>query len=295
MPKRLTSRLLQVFVLHARQNNELINYGEVIRDIAAIPPEKRFVRTGNRVLAIPHMRVEEPFLYLMAYYGQVGLNPLIFNTGSAKERLESLEKGEIVATRTHAILNWETRECIIEYNLRGAKYSNIAFALEALGTQHTDYEHISVELNPLADKSFFSEIDRFERVTVARMQVVRPNVDWSDSANMLATIADESHGRTAEIRISAGRDNSLSKQSGIVAIIKELAGKAHSMLKNATIEGRRIGEDAPTRISLNRFIEHQRVRVPIVEGHADSVQIEKQLFDYARSRAEDVRFPAEAR
>jgi hypothetical protein len=230
------------------------------------------------------MRLDDPFVYLMAYYGHVGVNPLIFHTQSARERIESLASGEIVATRTHAIINWNTREAIIEYNQRGAKASDLAHALEVVGTKYTDYPDISVELNPIAGKDFFEEIDRFQRIRVASVKVVRPNVDWSDSANLLSEVAADSQGRTAEITISAGIGKSLSKQRGVVSIIKHLAGQTLSMLNNATIEGHREGESAPTRISLVKFIEHQRTQVTLVDGHADSTQMEEQLFSYARSR-----------
>src|SRR5688572_6079155 len=130
MAKRYTNRLLQVFSLHIRQGQGVPDYSSVMRKIAQTAPPNRFLELGDKLVGIPRFEIKGKRAFLVAYTGEKGLLPLIFNSAQASERIGNLRQDEVLATRTHGLVNWQRRECIIEFNLHGAKANDIAIVLE---------------------------------------------------------------------------------------------------------------------------------------------------------------------
>lgn len=86
--------------------------------------------------------------------------------------------------------------------------------------------------------------------------------------------------------MSAGRGQTLSKMTGIVALIKDWASERLSFLRNATIRGVRVGEEAESGVSLSEHTQHQKVEVLLVDGHVNTDDIEPKLRAYDISRTE---------
>ncbi len=286
MAKGYTTRKLQVFALHARSESTRIDYPQLFKQIASLAPDQRFLDSDGRVIAIPTCEVRRGSAWLIAYEGDLGVNPLIYSTSTAKERVQKLRSGEVVAHKTHALFDLKRRESIVEYNHRGAKTADISSVLESLARVHLDDPTVAIELNPVADEEFSKAIGHFGRIRVATLRVARPNIDWTDHYSNLTAFAKESEARTIEVSVTASRGGSLSRRTGIVRYITDLAREGLSILKGARVIGIRENESEETTLSLAHHIEHQKVNVRMTaDGHVDDGDVREKIESYLAARA----------
>jgi hypothetical protein len=285
---KMKARKLEVFLLHCREGENRVDYGDIFAKISRTKAATRQLEDGDKLLALPSIRYHDvrKLVELVAYEGPVGVNPLIFDAATGRERFETLTGTQVVATRTYALFDLKSREAIIEYNHRGAKAHDIAALLEETGRKVGFGPDFAVELNPTVDGSFLAALDRFGRIKLANMRVVRPNFDWSDNYEGLNKVGDESHGRAVELTVAAHRNDSLSKRTGIVQYIRQMIEETVTSLKGAKIVGIRTGETAETTISLANHVVHQKTFVAVdANGHAVREDIQEKLRDFQKSRA----------
>jgi len=286
MARGYTARKLEVYSLHASTDGGQVAYSSLFRVLASTPPENRAQVRGDGLVALPTLTLSRGSAWLIADEGAVGVNPLIFNSLQARERIQRLRSGEIVAHKTHALIDLNSRQGIIEYNHRGAKATDLAAVIEETARQDTRFQSLTVELNPVADEEFVRAIDRFKRIRVASLRVARPNPDWTDYYNHLTALANESDARTVEVTLNGERGDSLPLNKRVVGIIKDLVAAATPILKGASLSGMRRGEAAETTISLANHIEHQRVSVRLTDdGHVRDDDIRARMQDYLDSRS----------
>jgi hypothetical protein len=275
-------RKVELFALHAIKNGQALDdYEELFETVLRVPAPDRKFKAGDRVYAVSSLRRSQGLVFLSAVEGAEGANPLIFNAARATERTEQLGPGEVVAEKTHAVIDVAARRAAVEFNQRGPRASGIAEVLEASGRRVRGWESLNVELNPIPDAGFVRAIDRFERIQEASIQVARPNLDWTDHRNQLMAIADESDARTAELVMKAPPKESLAKRRGIVGIIRDLSTVALSPFKGARVRGFRPGEKAPTAVTLARHTEHARIPVALdATGHVQDRDINSKLAEF---------------
>jgi hypothetical protein len=287
MPDRTKARKLEVFVLHCREGQQRLDYGEVFTRLSRARTGIRQLEVGEKLLALPNMRVrsDRQIVEFIAYEGPVGVNPLIFDASTGTERFERLTGTQVVATRTYGVIDLQYHEAIIEYNHRGAKAHDIAALLEEIGRTVGLGRQFAVEINPTVDDSFLAALDRFGRIKLANMKVARPNFDWTDNYDGLSQVGVESNGRTVDLTVAAHRNDSLSKDRGIVQYIRQMISENVTTLKGASIEGVREGETAETRISLANYVVHQKTQVEVdANGHAVGEDIQNKLVAFLESR-----------
>jgi len=284
---RYTTRRLEVFSLHARITNGHVDYPALFRSLARLPDEERVYAVGDKLVAIPSLTLRDGYVKFTAFEGDTSLHPIIYNYRRGTARIEHLATGEMVATMTHGLINLVRREAIIEYNQSGAKANDVSQTLEHIGRTRTQWRTLKVELVAKADQEFLESINRFERIRVASFKVARPNPSWTADYEHLSEVAEESNARYMELALTAERGESLSARRGIVGYIRSMARETVAYIKGANITGLRQGETSETTVSLNRYIEHQRVRVRRNEdGHVDDADIERRITDYMRVRDE---------
>lgn len=285
MARGYTNRKLEVWTLAAHVAKGRVDYRAMFRDMAALPATQRQWEDDERVVAIPSIEIRRGGkVYLTAVEGPRG-QPLIFDTEQSKERTGRLRPGEIVATRTHALIDLRTREAIVEYNHRGAKARDIATTLGESGRRIASWRTLYVVLNPKVATSFANAIDAFERIRIAGVRVARPNVDWTDWDDDLTEYASESDAQSAEVEFVAKRGESLSRLRGIIPFIKSRSEDGAASMKNAYVVGRRPDDAAETKVTLNDHKEHERVSVRIDdEQRVDEADIRRQLDRYDRER-----------
>lgn len=288
MAKGYTTRKLEVWAMHAHIGQQVPDYTKLFRDVARAPSRSRAVPLGEKLVAIPRVSVKENVMRFIAYEGVVGENPLIFSAADAAERIERLEAGEVVATKTHAMLDTELRLAVVEYNHRGAKAPDIASVIETSARRLSRWERLDFELNPVVDTEFVDAIDRFDRIRVATMRIARPNLDWTDFKNKLTDSAADSDAQSIEIDYFAGRGNSLDRSKGAIGFLKRLIRREGSILKNASVTGTRANESAETTVSLGNHITHQRVNVRMTEdGHVADEDINERIGSFLDALREE--------
>jgi hypothetical protein len=287
MPPIIKSRKLEVFKLHCRQGQTKVDYIESFSRLSRARNSVRQFEVDDKLLALPRLRLNRSTMLVefIAYEGPIGVNPLIFDSGSGIERFETLTQTQVVATRTYGIIDLNKREAIIEYNQRGAKAQDVGLLLEESGRRLGLGEDFSVEFTPLADDSFLDSIDQFGRIRLATMRVARPNFDWTDNHDGLSQVGAESNGRSVELTVTAHRSDSLAHNKGIIQYIRDMVLESVATLKGATVVGMRHGESAETRVSLANHIVHQKVQVEVDgNGHIVGRDIQNKLREFSHSR-----------
>lgn len=284
MAARYTERKLYLYALHAHVNGEALkDYVELFQRLAGRSVRARSERTADRLVAIRRLTLDRQRAHLTAYEGPIGISPLIFDLSTDEERIEQLSAREVVATRTHAIIDLATRHAVVEYNHRGAKAADIARVLEAAGRRIAPYRRLHIELAPVPSPDFAKSIDEFEVIKVASLNMVRPNLNWVAEKDHADALADESNGQRVVVSVFAGRGESLNKRRGLVRLIKSLGRERRSALKDASVTGRRPGEHADTTVSLERHLEHRVARVQLGEGgHPTTASVERRIDEFLR-------------
>ncbi|HEU5003443.1 MAG TPA: hypothetical protein VFW71_11785 [Actinomycetota bacterium] len=280
--------------MHGHLGDAPFDYLSFFQQVSLVPGDSRILVTEDRIVAIPHLEVDEDDarVRLAAYEGSRGQNPLIFNTTDASERIQQLDRGEIVATKTHALIDISGRIAIVEYNHRGAKAVDIADVVERSAQTLPAYASATFALTPVVDMRFLEAIELFERIQLARIRIVRPNLDWTDHYNRLTEIASDSDARTVAIEATAKRNASLSRNNGVIQLIKGVLGQRFAGVKSALLTGVKPGESSPTSVSLRDHTEHQRTPVKLTnEGHVEDEDIDDKLAEYLNERLAEA--PAE--
>ncbi len=289
MPLGYTTRKLEAFNISAyfeASRRQTPDYLGIFQAISNIPKEDRIAIIGNKTIAIPRFDMTGNIVRFIAYEGEEG-NPLVFNFEDGTERIERLERGEKLATKTHGVIDVAQRIGIIEYNQKGAKAADIASAIEHSARAHADMNRLHIDFSQIIDEQFVLSIDRFKRIRTATIKIARPNPGWGDHRAHFDAMAKESDAHYLELGASAERNESLARNKGIVGFIKDLASAALSTLKSAKVTGVREGEDAETSISTAHHVEHQRVPVRMTEdGHVDDADINRKLESFLRSKTE---------
>ena len=144
-----------------------IDYQKFFAALARLAPGTRQFQRDDNLIALPQVRLDGGRAHLVAYEGPVGVQPLIFDAASAQERIQRLRAREVVATRTHCVIDLASRESIVEYNHRGAKANDLVELLARAGRSLPRFKDLDLDLNPKVSESFLAAIGRFERVRVA--------------------------------------------------------------------------------------------------------------------------------
>ncbi|HSE19222.1 MAG TPA: hypothetical protein VLB46_19325 [Pyrinomonadaceae bacterium] len=286
MPRQ-TSRKLEVFAIHAHfgeGQQQAVNYRRLFQSISGTMARQRMVTVSSKSIAIPEFRKDQDLVILTCVEGEEG-NPLVFNFVNATERIEQLERGEKLATKTHCAIDIARREAVIEFNHRGAKAADVATALQDIGSRLTGWGDLEIELTPVIDQSFLQAINAFSRIRIATLKMVRPNPGWTDHVDNLTALASESQGHVIEVTVNAERAKSLNKRGGIMGFIRHMVGETLPSFKAAKVTGVREGEDAETTVTLANHIAHQRVIVELtVDGHVNDRDINNKIVRFLESR-----------
>jgi hypothetical protein len=161
----------------------------------------------GRLIALGEVHVSGDMVRIVAYEGPLGEFPLIYDRTSAVERIERLNAGEIVARKTHALLDLLTREMAVEYNHRGAKATDIVNLCQYLARQDSRWETLDLTVVPVPQRSFLEALDRFSIIKTATIKVSEPNQDWTkDYKNLLSQMSAASDARMGDITLHAARE-----------------------------------------------------------------------------------------
>lgn len=197
-------RTLFAYRLHGHLKGKAVqDYHALFQSVERIPPQNRAERINDRAIALPRIEIEGDCVTLTAYEGEIDLHPLLYDLESTNERTGTLRKNEVVATRTHIIIDLQTRHVVAEYNHRDAKALDVVDLIASLARRNSVYGGLTLELPPIAAEGFLEELRKFERVRVASIELVRPNFNWDDCEDALGKFAGDSNAARIGVTFTA--------------------------------------------------------------------------------------------
>jgi hypothetical protein len=296
LAKGYSNKKLEVYGLQVHDAGKAIgDYKTLFGVLEKTPPGNRIHKTSDRLLALQEVEVKGTQVRMRAYEGPPGMYPLILNTTKAKTRVQKLGAGEVMATGTHALLDLNTRRAVIEFNQRGAKAHEIALVIQEVAQKWGNYESLVVELAPIVTGSFLDEINKFGRIQLANLSVIKPNIDWDDHYSNITAVAEDSGGNRISVEIAAERNDSLEKNKGIISFIKQLVSAQAPVIKNAKVVGTMQGASHSTFVSLNKHIQSRRIDVKLgIGGHVDDEDIDEKMRRYLAEVVKEVPAHGEA-
>lgn len=282
--RRKTTRKLEVFKLQGHLEGSPAPYKEVFDFIEEIPARQRVVKTGDKTISLSKIEVESSSVFMVFHEGEP-LSPMFFNLDTGSERFAEVRGHEILATRTHVLLDLKTREVYIEYNHQGAKVGNIQWTLDVLARRNPKWDLLQLKFSRPPGEGFLEELRRFHTIKKVSFKVTRPNPTFTDLKTYLTDTAEESGATAASVEFTAGRGGELEKDTGVVAELETALESEAAPVTTASVTGIREGEHEDATITLARYSEHQRVDVAVDQhGHVEETSIWQRLKAYMSTR-----------
>ena len=120
-----------------------------------------------------------------------------------------------------------------------------------------DGEPVTVSIEPEPGDEFVKRVDSLSRITKVTVRTVRPNPGWRDLEKELGREAEDSDAHKADVTMTARRNQTLSKKSGIVAAIKSLFSTKD--LDYAAVEGEK--DERKEKFSTERLGRYSYLRL----------------------------------
>lgn len=256
MSKR--SRALELYSIHGRTSDEVIDYVELLDRIGRLDRVQRQCEVGPRVVALTDYRAGQKHYTLRLVAGTAG-EPALFYDTETGEAAEVDTGSRFVANSAWVFVDAVNRLVAVERRRPGVSTLEIESALEQLGVRGGLAANLRIDLNPVAATSFLEEVDRLSRIREASVVLRRPNYDWNDNAADLTGYAEASGGDRVSIEVGAGRGRALSEHTGIVADIRRLVRQPIASLKSVRVRGTREDEQRERTVSLERHQERRYV------------------------------------
>ncbi|TPW26040.1 hypothetical protein [Pararhizobium mangrovi] len=274
-------RKIELFAMHAHPGDD-IDYEEIFVRLHDVPRAQRVVRVRGIVVGFPIVEPLKEGWFIQITEGDPADSTLIYDQSTGGTREASLGEAEIISQATHMVVTPSARRAAVEYVRRGIKAPFIAQAIEGIVKRNSpEYGNFNLELVAVTAPSFIEAIDDFKRIRVAGVRMVKPNATWTDHHTHLSKVMESSNGGSVEMDVSAQRNGSLSKDDGIVDIIKEVAEEEYPYLGDAKITGTRRGEDSETTLRAKKHIEHTKANIVANEsGHVRKNSILRALRSF---------------
>lgn len=253
--KTSEARTIYGYSLHGRTPAGVVDYVAFFAALAEKPAVERQTSVGDEMVAITTMVPVGHRWMIRFIAGREGIPPLFYDPETGTESFGELG-GQVVASVNWILLDPLSRFLAIERRRPGVPVNVMSRSLALMGRELGIVgDRVTIDFNPVVAESFLEELDRYDRIRQAAVTLSRPNLNWLDSAAELTGYAGESNADSVELEMSAKRGESLDKDSGIVADIKELIRRPIGPLKNLRVTGRRENEPKETSMSLKRHQE----------------------------------------
>lgn len=255
------NRKISAYSIHAHGKNFDGNYSAIFSTLSGIEKSDRTVKISSLTFGISDVVKLETDFFLTFIEGEEGINPLIFDSQTGDTYEDQLEAHEILVSASHALFVPEKRRVLIEYVKSAPKASVMERVIEQLLQKHYG-EDFKIGFSPIIEEDFVREIDKFKRIRVASLTLMKPNAGWDDHYTKISELLEESRGEKADISVRAARGETLSKNAGIVEVIKDVANDQQPYLVDAEIIGVKEGEDVETKVPLNQHVVHRNINIP---------------------------------
>lgn len=256
---------LELFSIHGHVDNEPVDYVELFRFLSSLTPEQCTEAVGDRFARVLFTQAGDGIYYFAAYSGSSEATFLVLDLAASTEEERGLERGKVVVRKTLGLIDPRRREAVVQLVHNGVRAGQIAQLIERFA-QRTDqerYRDLSVEFTPIPGESFLQELEQFQRIHATRIRLARPNYDWEEYGETLEALGQDSNAKNLEVAATANRNGSLSKDDGLVGLLKDLVQRGRSIIKGASVRGIMDGQPGPITLDLNRHIESRTANVPV--------------------------------
>ena len=277
---------LELFSIHGHINNQPVDYVELFRFLSSLTPEQCTESVGERFARILFSEAGDGSYYFAAYSGSSEATFLVLDVAASTEEERGLERGKVVVRKTLGLIDPGRREVVVQLVHNGVRAAQVAQLIERFAQRATPgrYEDLSVEFTPIPGESFLQELEQFQRIQATRIRLARPNYDWEEYGETLQALGQDSNAKNLEVAASANRNGSLSKDDGLVGLLKDLVQRGRSIIKGASVRGIMEGQAGPITLDLNRHIESRTVDVPV---SATGQPLEAEVREVARTLLTD--------
>lgn len=252
---------VRFYSLHVRSGADLIDYRMFFEALtSSVGSEVEVAPDYTVVMQDPSFADPTSFQFVL-YGGDPAGQVVFYDLSEGGPVVEAATKSRWSAKATRVLVEFDTDRRVVA--LESSRGGVTALLLERFLERVSlpDFPERRVEITPLASRSFLQEIDEFERIRLASIEVARPNYDWIDHANKLYQLAEESNAESSVAGVKAARGESLAKESGLVSVIRKVFSKANPSIRNAKITGRKPGDVVDKTISLDQHQERSAVTV----------------------------------
>jgi hypothetical protein len=280
---------LELFSIHGHIDNQPVDYLELLRSVASLPPDACTEVIGDRFSRIRFFPEQDGVFHFSAYSGSSDETFLVLDVAASTEEERGLERGKVVVRKTLGLLDPARRECVVQLVHHGVRAGQIAHLIEqsARAAYPGQYAQLSLELAPVAGTSFLEELERFNRIQAAKMRLARPNYDWEEYGAVLDSMGQDSNAGNLDIGANATRSGSLNRDAGLVGLLKDLVSRGRSIVKAASIRGHLDGQAGMTTLDLNRHIESRTGEVPIsATGQPAEADVREMAREFLSNRPE---------
>ena len=207
---------------------------------------------------------EQDRLSLVIYTGDNDQNVLFFDLNELTEFNTTTTPGRFVARKTHAVIDPATRTLMLESGRNHPPAEELAELIEDAARSLAGFESLELSFTPVPTPSFAEKISGMQRIQAATVSLARPNADWGDRYDQLRGMATDSNAKIIDATVRAGRNETLSKQAGLVPNIVHWLTETLPAVVNAKIKGKADADSPLIELKLSDHIE--AVTLPIESG-----------------------------
>lgn len=251
---------IRFYSLHIRSESEIVNYVEFFEAVGGAQGSEVQV-SADYTTVLDKFEIENRIVEMVFLGGDTTAQTVYYDRSEGGAVVESSSNRRWAAKPTRVVVDLTDDNRIVALeSIRGGVTPTL-FERYLERVEVTGFPNRSVDVPPLAAESFIDEIDDFERIRLASVEVARPNIDWSDHANNLYELADESGAQSSTAKVKAPRGESLNKHGGLIGVIREVVTSGNSSIKNATITGRKPGDVKDRQVSLTNHHEKSSAEI----------------------------------
>lgn len=276
-------RTLHAFQLHAHIDEApLENYRTLFERIGRVRAKNRERQVEDRVIALSDIQITKDYVIITVQDGDQGVKPLFYDRLKNEERVGDKNRDELLSTRTHAVLDLRTRYVTVEFNMRGAKASHVLALIWMIAQKLEGMKDLTMEMPPIIGGEFLQELEKYSRIRVAQIKMVRPNSNWEDCVDKLASVSEASNAQKINVEFIAVKGQSLNQGHGIIATVKSIAKRGLGIITNATLWGHKQGSSKEVPLKLKDHTDQRKVTVEKspTDGYPEPKNIQYRLIEY---------------
>lgn len=256
-------RTLALFVMHARDREDVINYDDFFTWISLLPEASTRIQVRTDLVFVISQVLRHGGKYAFSFVsGDPDEIPLFFNEESGQVEEGARERSTWPARQTQVMVDPDSRFVAIELRRAGVGSSNLERYFRLLAMERDYSQNLVFDLSAQPSPSFEEELDRYVRIREASVTISRPNTDWYDAEDAVAELADISGGHTAAVTVNAARGESLNKNEGLLAVIRGHVRRSYTSIANARVVGLKAGDRQESSLSLARHQLKRQIEVP---------------------------------